>query len=290
MATSSYLEGAADAMIAAARGGRAVLPILKKRCPHLYTQIRKDGTNRGLLSLWGRSCNVDENAGKTIVAPEILTAIGDLAGMPMRGRFVHAGLEHTYGYLFSVIETPYGFKRNRWVTTDLENGFGLDSTLLGDQPSAGTLLGNLTWFLAKIVFRENPSTLVNHARATVAPEILDYDFRRLSIERMVERATWDTRRIAIFTDIVPFPYASTQPGKVSSLLIYSVKRSIDAVPKLITAFPVKKDMVAELKASANSPGKVPIRLRYNAYVRGLYGKTIRGTRLFAGTTTRTEWQ
>ena len=61
-----------------------------------------------LLALWGRSVNADENTGETIVHPAILAAIGALAGVPMRGRFVQAGLQHTYGYLFSLIDTPYG--------------------------------------------------------------------------------------------------------------------------------------------------------------------------------------
>src|SRR5437660_421137 len=147
------LPEAAGAMQMAAENGRPVVPLLKKHCPPIHRQIVADGNTPGLLSFWGRSANVDENVGETIVHPAILQAIGQLAGVPMRGRFVHAGLQHTYGYLFSLIDTPYGAKRDRWLTTDLENGFGLDPTLLGDRPRKGTLLGNLTWFIGRIVFR-----------------------------------------------------------------------------------------------------------------------------------------
>src|SRR5262249_2770464 len=113
--------------------------------------------------------NVDEYAGQTIVHPEILRAIGELAGVRMRSPVVHAGLQHTYGYLFSLIETPYGAKRDRWVTTDLETGFGLELSLLGEKPHDGTLLANLTWFLGRIVFRGRPASLPRLAKIGRAP-------------------------------------------------------------------------------------------------------------------------
>jgi hypothetical protein len=278
MRSTTYLEDAANAMVAAARLGRPVLPILKKHCPHIARQIVQDGAMEKLLSLWGQSCNIDENAGQEIVPPPILQVIGELAGVPMRGRFVHAGLEHTYGYLFSLIETPYGFKRTRWVSTDLEIGFGLDPTLLGDQPNAGTLLGNLSWFLARIVFRAQPDCMPQQAPATVAPDIVNYPYADLAILRIVERIEIGPTPIRIYTDLVPFPHSAPQTDKENQLLIYSLQKRSAASPKLVTAFPVKKSMVDELMTSAQSSGKAPIRLRYNAYVRGMYGLTFNGYR------------
>src|SRR5256885_4802858 len=120
MSANRQLQDAAKAMVTAAERGLPVLSVLKKLCPHIYRQIGHDSRFPGLLSLWGRSVNVDENAGQVIVHPAILQAIGELAGVPMRGRIVHAGLQHSYGYLFSLIDTPYGAKRDRWVSTELE--------------------------------------------------------------------------------------------------------------------------------------------------------------------------
>ena len=282
MPASNQLQEAAQAMAAAAAEGRSVLRVLKARCPHIHQQIANDAKNRDLLALWGRSCNLDENAGQTIVAPAILEAIGAQAGIPMRGRFVHAGHEHTYGYLFSLIDTPYGPKRNRWVTTDLENGFDLDPTLLGDRPNAGTLLGNLTWFLARIVFRLTPGFQFDERNArTVAPEILRFDYARLSVSRIVERIVLTgkaRRQVLIFTDLVPFPNAAADPTKENTLLIYSIQTGARSLAKLITAFPVSSRVVTDLKESALSPRKVRVRLRYNAYLAGLFGRDVPGHR------------
>jgi hypothetical protein len=262
-------------MVHAAREGRSVRPVLRRLCPHIYRQIVADAKQRGILSAWGRSCNVDENAGQVIVAPPILRSIGELARVPMRGRFVHAGLEHTYGYLFSLIETPYGFKRDRWLTTGLERGFDIERSLLGDRPRQGTLLANLTWFLAHVAFREQlPSSLARDASA-VAPELIAYDYSRLRVSRVVERVILPSRRaIFLFTDLVPF--LDRTASAENTLLVYSVQTG--ARQKLITAFPVTRHVAAELKTPIESDRRVAIRLRYNAYVPGLFGRTLQGHR------------
>jgi hypothetical protein len=303
MTSDTYLQDAAKAMLAADRSGHAVIPVLERLCPHIARQVRSDARYPDVLALWGRSCNVDENAGRIIVPEPILHGIGKLAGVPMRGRFVHAGLEHTYGYLFSLIDTPYGYKRDRWVTTDLEDGFGLDPTLLGDRPRQGTLLGNLSWFLAKIVFRRGAGfPLAGRNAALVAPQIVHFDYARLMVRRIVEKITLAENDVFLFTDLVPFPQAradarTSEPerqrgrsagpslalglghaSKEDTLLIYSVQRGTRSLPKLITAFPVRNQMANDLEALARSPRKVRLRLRYNAYVRGLFGREVWGQR------------
>src|SRR5262245_44928449 len=100
MSEGRRLENAAKTLVAAAEKGRSVLPLMKRLCPEICEQIRGDGKTPGLLSFWGRCVNVDENVNDIIVHPAILHAIATLAGVSMRGRIVHAGLQHTYGYLF----------------------------------------------------------------------------------------------------------------------------------------------------------------------------------------------
>src|SRR5262249_10359092 len=202
-AADRELHDAARAMIRAAASGRPVLPPRRTRCPHIARQITRDKKHRPLLALWGRSVNVDENTGEVIVHPAILEAIGELAGVTMHGRSVHAGLQHTYGYLFSLIDTPYGRKRDRWLSTTLEKGFGLEPSLLGDRPARGTLLANLTGFLGRIVHRGNERYVrlfQAHARA-IAPDINSYDYDSLQVSRIVE----ETGKIRLLTDLVPYP-------------------------------------------------------------------------------------
>lgn len=274
MSSSTYLEDAAIAIIGAAESGRPLGPVFEEHCPEVARQILADRRYPEMLALWGRSCNIDENVGTAIVAPVILRLIGELAKVPMRGRFVHAGLAHTYGYLFSLIETPYGPKRQRWLSTVLEDGFGIEKSLLGDRPAEGTLLGNLTRFLVGIAFR---GEAIRH-EWPVAAEIAKFDFDRLQVSRIVESATTPRGKLQIVTDLVPFPNVPSQSGVETTLLVYSVRTGSRRRTRLITAFPMKSAAVEELKASVTAEKRVPIRLRYNAYVRGFIGQTFDGTR------------
>jgi hypothetical protein len=287
MSPDEQLQNAAKAMAASAEKGQSVIPILEKRCPHVYRQVLEDRKFPGLLSLWGRSVNVDENVGQVIVHPAIVQAIGELAGVPMRSPVVHAGLLHTYGYLFSLIETPYGAKRDRWLSPHLARGFGLDLSLLSDRPKQGTLLANLTWFLGQIVYRDRPHSLRRLGRnaQAPAPALRDYDFARLAVCRIVEQVLLDAklkRQVSLLTDLVPFPQPPPDPGGESALLAYAVQNGVRAPVKLVTAFGVRSEVVSALKASVPPRGGVEVRLRYNAYVPGLYGRAAPGRRFFAG--------
>jgi hypothetical protein len=283
MFPNQQLKETANAMVAAAQRGRSVVPVLKRLCPHVYRQIVRDARFPGLLSLWGRSVNVDANVGQTIVHPAILQGIGALAGVPMRGRGVHAGLQHTYGYLFSMLETPYGLKRDRWLSTQMEQGFGIDLTLLSDRPRAGTLFANLTWFLGQVVFRGRPRTLRRLARnaPAVAPALVDEDYTRYGRCRIVEQAVLrgtTNRDVVLITDLVPFPNPPLDGEADNTLLIYSVQVGTRSALKLITAFPVTPQVARHLQASARPRGSVAIRPQYNAYVPGWPNRRVLGRR------------
>lgn len=292
-AESRRLESAAKAMVAAADEGHSVAAVLKQHCPEVHEQIQRDAATPRLLSFWGRCVNVDELARATIVHPAILKAIGAVAGVPMRGRFVHAGLQHTYGYLFSLIETPYGFKRDRWVSDAPERGFGMERSLLSSQPKEGTLLANLTWFLGQIVYRPDPYYLsrLNRMREAVAPELLDYDYARLAVSRIVQQILLPgsrTRKVLLITDLVAFPHKPTDRTAETTLLIYTVQNGTEAPLRLITAFPVRSKEVRAMVRSMPAKRRTDVRLRYNAYVPGLYAQTMRGWQFFSRRSLRIE--
>jgi hypothetical protein len=273
-------------MQSAAEKGQAVVPVLKRLCRPIYQQILQDRRYPGLLSRWGRSVNVDENTSQVIVCPAILQGIGKLAGVPMRSPVVHAGLQHTYGYLFSLIDTPYGAKRDRWLSTDLERGFGIDPSLLGQRPRQGTLLANLTWFLAHIVYRGRPRSLGRLApsASATAPALVDYEYGRLSVCRIVEQVELGKpkREVMIFTDLVAFPHPPPDRDADRTLLIYSVQNGNQFPLKLITAFPIRPKVVQELKAAVPRRAKGQVRLRYNAFLPKLFGRAVPGRRFFDG--------
>jgi hypothetical protein len=280
MSPDQQLQEAAIAMAEAAEKGRPVVPILRALCPYVYDQLCRDARFPGLLSLWGRCVNFDENVRQVIVHPAILQALGELAGVPVRSRVVHAGLQHTYGYLFSLIQTPYGPKRDRWVSTDLERGLGIDLSLLGERPTAGTLLANATWLMGQVAFRGRPAELARLADAAdaVAPDLVAYDYARLSVCRIEEQAAppGTLRRIVtLVTDLVTLPH--TPDGE--RLLVYSAQAGARALLRLVTAFPVRPSVAEELRAAAVPGGPAEVRLRYNAYVPGLHGRTVPGRRV-----------
>ena len=261
------LRDAAQAMQAATGAGRLVAPMLAELYPPVARQIRADRDCPALFRFWGRSLNRDESGGQPIVHPSILAGVGTLAGVPMRGRAVHAGLQHTYGYLFSLIQTPYGLKRDRWVSEDWEVGFGFERSLLGPDPRAGTLLANLTWFMGRVAYRGRAGALARLRRIApaVAPELAGYDFDRLRVCRVEEHAppVAGGRGVRVVTDLVPYPRGSAAGDAV---LVYSVQNGRDGAQKLITAFPVTAATVEQLKASASD--RATIHLRYNAYLPG----------------------
>lgn len=279
---AQQLQQAADAMLAAAERHRSVAAALKRSAPHVYRQITRDSRHPALLAAWGKSRNVDDNVGATIVPPAIVEAIGSTAGVPMRGVNVHAGLLHTYGYLFSSLQTPYGLKRDRWLSKTLEQGFGLDTQLLSDHPGAGTLLANATWFFGHIAFRDRPAALRRFAAAApiVAPELVRHDFRSYEVLRIVEQAepTGTLKRPVTFvTDLIPYPNPPTAPGAESTLLVYSVQIGEKSPRKLITGFPIRTEMVRTLLDDVPERGRTQVGPRYNAYVPGLAsGSTVPG--------------
>lgn len=277
------------ALVARAEAGGAVGSLLQTAFADVCRQIRRDATFPALLSLWGRCVNVDENVGEVIVHPAILEAIGQMAGRRMRGRVVHAGLQHTYGYLFSLIETPFGAKRDRWLSTDMERGLGIERSLLSYRPRAGTLLANATWLMGHIAFRDVPVLLrkLTKLSRAVAPELQNFDFTQLAPARLVETVNGvgpRRRQVRLITDLLPYPHARSERRQENSLLIYSVQTGGSVTRKLITAFPVSQQVVTELQASAATSGVAPTRPRYNAYVPGFGGKTRNGVRRFYGPT------
>lgn len=284
MSAAQQLQAAADAMVEAAERGRGVLPILKHQCPYVCRQILEDSQHRGILRLWGKSINVDENVGETIVHPAILDAIGKLASVPMRGPGVHAGLQHTYGYLFASIETPYGAKRERWIADTIERGLGVDRTLFSDRPRSGTLLANVTWFAGQIAFRDRPRILrrLTENSSAVAHELVRYDFAALRVVRIIEAAKVSTgASVQFLTDLVSLPKARRNRDD-ETVLIYSTQTSAHASQRLITMFPVSAQMVHELQEAVPVNGRVKVRPRYNAYVPNWGNPPIQGERRILG--------
>lgn len=90
--------------------------VFEEVLPDLSAELRLLREDPIWLELWGTSLNYEKNVNNHIVDSELLLSIGELAGWKEKETlFFHAGLLHTYGYLFSKLSTPYGYKRERWI-------------------------------------------------------------------------------------------------------------------------------------------------------------------------------
>jgi hypothetical protein len=275
---SSY-QGETDAKKAAEAASKA----LEKIAPTYVQRLDHEGRALGEAKrLWGRSLNFDEGAKATIIPEPVIDAILMRAGVAPRGegvksalkpRVVHAGFEHTYGYLLSNLKTPYGFKRLRWVRPDIEKGFGLEESVISPNPKKGDLLANLTFFAGRIAFRGKNREGVR-ARSIlrrmdgVAKSIRTYKYGALHGRRLKETLVLPGgRTIEIRTDFVPFTSATGEAtGGNTELLIYSVRDSAEKLPYLLSAFPIAKGFSDGALDPKNLGENKPIVTRYNLFV------------------------
>lgn len=246
---------------AAAPDAPAALEILRSSAPALVRELEADARRPAMLSLWGQSLNFDEHARATIVAPHVLEAFASVLGLPApRGEVGHAGMTHSYGYVFSVLKTPYGFKRQRWVSGELEAGLGLPPGTFAPVPPKGTLLSNLTGFLGGIAFRGD------ERERWLAAKPRRFDLSRRKPRRLSETVTLpDGRSFVLRTDLVPYLRGD------GSLLVYSYRDVAAARAFLITAFPVAKAFADSLLDPKTLGEGRLITTRYNGYVDGVTG-------------------
>ena len=262
---------AGAARLAAGRSAAETEKILLAHAPGLLQQLDADRSNQALLKLWGESINFDELANGEIVSPDILAFIaGRLGAAQPRGKLMHAGAEHTYGYLFSLLPTKFGFKRARWVKPDIEDGLGLPRGSAGPlAKGGGTLLSNITCLTGGIALKDDPAAwaLLKQACAACAPAIKKFSFAGVKRSRLTEEVKLaGGRKVVLRTDFVPF---SGDFGGNSHLLIYSVYDSAPKQAYLISAFPVNSGFAQNALALSGLGEGKPVQTRYNAHVEGL---------------------
>ena len=241
---------------AAAQTPSAELPhLLEQNVPVLWQALSRDGAAPAIGRMWARSRNADENTHTAIVQPELLAALGVEMGQDGQGDVVHAGLTHTYGYLLSTLRTPFGYKRARWVSGEIERGLGLAVGLLGPMPKEGTLLANVTCVLARLSLEVSHEEVCVSAAREVGTAKLP-----ARLGRLVERARSAQGVVTLRTDWFRF---SANRG----LLVYSVLDSEGE--RLITAFPADDATWEKLTMPKTLGDNRPITTHYNAVIPGL---------------------
>lgn len=257
-------------LLSAAHHGRVALRAFREQLPELSEQIERDRESPA-LDLWATSVNYDENAKTRITDRKLLNAIGRIARCPIRyGNAYHAGLLHTYGYLLSQVDTPYGKKHERWTSGQLELGLGLPSGSLLDYGGESSLLQNATYLFSSLAGNRQSVAEIKYLH----PSIRDYDTSRLErrlIREVVEIQGGD--RFELDTHLISFPVSSS--GQVA-LLVYGVR--LGGGPfRLVTGFPLSEESVGQLLAEEHFGIARSIRPRYNALVEGFPAEAF-GTR------------
>lgn len=86
--------------------------------------VRRDAAT-GRLAHWGASTLIDEHTGVPSIDAELFETLHRAAGLDAAFPNGHAGLLHVYGYWYSTVPTPYGYKRDRWHDGTLARAYGL---------------------------------------------------------------------------------------------------------------------------------------------------------------------
>ncbi|MEZ6141785.1 MAG: hypothetical protein R3B84_14535 [Zavarzinella sp.] len=248
--------------------------------PQIYAQLLWDRQDPGLHSFWGLAANEDELAGKEIVAPAILSVLAEIADVPLDQVGVPAGLQHTYGYLLSSLLTEYGYKRNRWFLDSIDDLFGFPHAVVCAEPEHGTLLGNVTSLLLRIILRDEPelSHEVLQIRTTADPLIQRISIQNMHLTRIVESARVRDKhgrfcQLRCITDLVPFPAGG-------AWLIYAIQQpATDQLPKLITAFPVSQSTYDTMRTGPEILDPAMVKPRYNAVFPGSQEWPVFGSRI-----------
>ncbi len=148
--------------------------------------VRRD-TAAGHLALWGASTLIDEHTGVPSIDAALFDTLHRAAGVDADFPVGHAGLLHVYGYWYSTVPTPFGYKRDRWHDGSLARAFGLPADAFHlDAPQAGrpgSAPGPGPTLLARVTAAALPVLRRPPAGSLVADAVLDGRLSRVVLHR-----------------------------------------------------------------------------------------------------------
>jgi hypothetical protein len=251
----------------------SILDSIKMSHSSLYNQIIKDANDTILHTFWGQSLNFDSGVKKQIVSDQINADLHMAFGLSNDNKIVHAGVTHTYGYLFSVIDTPYGYKRKRWIEPALNNAFSLKGQSLSPETENGGLLSNITYFTGMLAFKNKSDRLALRKLKNVSDEIKKIKYDSLTILHLEEELIDFTLR----TTLIKFPIKATI-SENDFLLVYSILNHQLNKEFLITSFPITNNAYLKILSPDNLGDNRSVLIRYNAYLEGLMDQNLNGKR------------
>ncbi len=206
---------------------------------------------------WTDSTPYDELAHREILPDGVLDALGIPHERTAGVEHVPAGLMHTYGYLFSQLQTAYGLKGKRWVESRLDERLGLPAGMFSPRPPAGEFLSNVTAALSALTGLD--------ARPPRAAALAPRARRLGAVEESVRWRRPDGAEVSgvVRTHLVPLAPVPGLKTDDAYLLIYELELSGER--RLVTAFPVQEGF-ARTFLDAKPVADAAFRPRFNLYV------------------------
>lgn len=132
-------------------------------------QIARDAA-AGRFACWGSSTLIDEFTRVATIDRALSEELHRAAGLASEFPIGNAGLLHVYGYWFSEVPTPFGFKRDRWQQGELAGALGLPRDAFHLEHTSGrTLLDRVQAEMLPLLRR--PPAQALHAEAVVSGKL-----------------------------------------------------------------------------------------------------------------------
>ena len=203
-------------------------------------------------------CTVFDELAKAEILPEkVMKGLGIRRAVTSGVAHAPAGLMHTYGYLFSQLQTAYGLKGKRWIESRLDERLGLPAGTFSPLAAEGEFAANLTSALLQLA--GEPVRIPQAARFKPSAKALG---------RVEQRVTWktpggSTETASVFTTLVPLAPLPGYETTDKFLLIYSMLRN--KRHRITTAFPVGQGFADGIMGT--KPGAEAVFTpRFNLYV------------------------
>ncbi|MBV0896112.1 amino acid deaminase [Microbacterium sp. NC79] len=210
--------------------------------------MRRDA-EAGRFAVWGQSTLIDEFTGVPSIEKDLFDTLHAAAGIDAEFPIGNAGVLHVYGYWFSEVPTPFGYKRDRWADGALAQALGLEPDafhLTSGSGTAGADSGT-TGADSGTTGAGSGTTLLERVTAAVLPALISPPANAHSADVPVGD---------VITRVVTL---SPRAGTPSALVYGSAPVSAPTDWRLITTFPLASDPAAMVAECIADP-----RLRFNA--------------------------
>ncbi|WP_053352400.1 hypothetical protein [Leucobacter musarum] len=204
-----------------------------------------DDAAAGRFADWGRSTVIDEHTGVASFDRGLFEVLHTAAGISAEFPVGNAGVMHVYGYWFSEVPTPFGFKRDRWLHGEVAQAFGLASEafhLTRGADDGSTPLQRLSRVALPALRSPAPGT--PEGNALIGDRASRVVFAQVA---------GDAAKPVGASGAAGFADAAGLTSGGSPALIYGIAPTVGAPLQLITAFPFGGDVAALIAEFEGEP-------------------------------------